>query len=116
MVSGKSVPNGVRDQKECDGGTMNETDVIREVNASNAEVEKQYLRARKAADVATRSDLAAGQASFEARDAEVSHQAVQEEHPRRRAPLPRQLAAAAGTVALDGVACYFAAQVLNGDR
>jgi hypothetical protein len=95
---------------------MDETDVIREVNASNVEVENQYLRARQAADVATRSKLAAAQASSAARDAEVTHQAVQEERPRRRAPLPRQLAAAAGTVALDGVACYFAAQVLDGSQ
>lgn len=95
---------------------MDEMDVIREVNASNVEVENQYLRARQAADVAARSKLAAAQASSAARNAEVSHQAIQEERPRRRAPLPRQLAAASGTVALDGVACYFAAQVLNGSQ
>lgn len=95
---------------------MDETDVIREVNASNLEVENQYLRTRKAADVAARSERAAVHASSAALDAEVSHQAVQEERPQRHAPLPQQVAAAAGTVALDGVACYFAAQVLNGSQ
>jgi OmpA family len=95
---------------------MDETDVIREVNASNAEIGSQYLRARRAADIADRSKRAATQASSAARDAQVSHQALQEERPRRRAPLPRQLGVAAGTVVLDGVACYFAAQVLNGSQ
>jgi hypothetical protein len=95
---------------------MDETDVIREINASNVEVENQYLRARKAADVAIRSSLAAAQTSSAALDAEVSHEAIQEERPQRHAPLPRQVAAAAGTVALDGIACYFAAQALNGGQ
>ena len=95
---------------------MDETDVIREVNASNVEIQNQYLRARQAADVAARSKLVAAQASSEAWDAEVSHQVVQDERPQRRAPLPRQVACAAATVALDGVACYFAAQVLNGSQ
>src|SRR5579863_9421594 len=97
-------------------GEMDETDVIREVNASNAEIQNQYLRTRQAADVAARSKLAATQASSAAQDAAVSHLAIQEERPQRRAPLPRQVACAAGTVALDGVACYFAAQVLNGSQ
>jgi hypothetical protein len=95
---------------------MDETDVIREVNASNFEVENQYLRTRQAADIANRSEKVATRASSAARDAEVGHQAVQGEQPRRRAPLPRQVAAAAATVALDGVACYFAAEVLNGSQ
>jgi hypothetical protein len=44
--------------------------------------------------------------------ATVAYRTVQAEHPRRRAPLPRQVILALITVALDGVACYFAAQAL----
>jgi hypothetical protein len=36
--------------------------------------------------------------------------------PRRRAPLPRQVILVLMTVALDGVACYFAAQALGGSQ
>jgi len=95
---------------------MDETDVVREVNASNEEIENQYLRARQAADVANRSEATATLASSVAHDAEVSHQAVQAERPRQHAPLPRQVTAATGTVALDGVACFFAAEALGGSQ
>lgn len=95
---------------------MEETDVIREVNASNFEIENQYLRTRQAADAADRSEARAAQASSLALDAEVSYQTIQAERPSQRAPLPRQVTAAAGTVVLDGVACYFAAQALNGSQ
>ena len=48
--------------------------------------------------------------------AEVAHQTVQAERPRRRAPLPRQVILALITVVLDGLACYFAAQALDGSQ
>jgi hypothetical protein len=90
--------------------------LIRDVNASHEEVENQCLRARRAADIAARSACAAEQAAIEARAAEVAYQTVQAEHPRRYAPLPRQVMLALCTVALDGVACYFAAQTLDGSQ
>jgi hypothetical protein len=96
-----------------------ETDVaelIRDVNASNNAVEDQYLRARQAADTAIRSDQGAGEARAAAQAAGVAYQTIQAERPRRRSPLPRQAALAASTVAFDGVACYFAAQALNGGQ
>src|SRR6266851_1167767 len=96
-----------------------ETDVaelIRDVNATNNAVEDQYLRARQAADIANRSKLAAEEAGVAAEAAWIAHQTIQAERPRRRSPLPRQVALAAGTVAFDGVACYFAAQALNGGQ
>jgi hypothetical protein len=43
----------------------------------------------------------------------VAYRTVQAQHPHRRAPLPRQAILALITVALDGVACYFAAQALD---
>jgi hypothetical protein len=90
--------------------------LIREVNASNETVEDQCLRARHAADTAGRSARAAELSARAARDAAVAHRAVQAERPRRSAPLPRQVTLALVTVALDGVACYFAAQALNGSQ
>ncbi len=88
--------------------------LIRDCNASAAAVEGQFLRTRRAAGVAARSEYAAEQAAAEARTAEVAHRAIQAEHPRRRAPLPRRVTFALGTVVLDGLACYLAAQALGG--
>ena len=88
--------------------------LIRDVNASDEAVEDQFLRARQAAGIAARSVRAAERAAAEAQTAEVAHRAIQAAQPRRRAPLPRQVTFALGTVVLDGLACYLAAQVLGG--
>jgi hypothetical protein len=90
--------------------------LIRDVNASNEVVEDQCLRARQAADIAIRSACAADKHAAAAVRAEVAHQTIQAERPRRQAPLPRQMAMALMTVILDGVACYFAAQALDGSQ
>jgi hypothetical protein len=90
--------------------------LIRDVNASNEAVEDQCLRARQAADIATRSACTADQSAAAAVRAEVAHQTIQAERPRRHAPLPRQMVMALMTVILDGVACYFAAQALDGSQ
>ena len=99
--------------------SMPETDVaelIRNVNATNNAVEDQCLRTRQAADAAIRSDRAAEEAEAAAQAARIAYQTIQAERPRRRSPLPRQVALAAWTVALDGVACYFAAQALDASQ
>jgi hypothetical protein len=106
----------MREEMIMDTVSMDVADVIRDVNASNEAVEDQCLRARQAADIAARSDQAAVEADTDARKLEVAHTTVQAERPRRRASLPRQVTFALGTVALDGVACYFAAQALGGDQ
>jgi hypothetical protein len=96
--------------------SMPETDVaelIRNVNATNNAVEDQCLRARGAADAAIRSARAAEEAETAEEAAGVAHQTIQAERPRRRSPLPRQVTFAAWTIALDGVACYFAAEALD---
>ncbi len=90
--------------------------LIRDVNASNEAVEDQCLRTRQAADIATRSACAADRSAAAAVKAEVAHQTIQAERPRRRAPLPRQVILALITVVLDGLACYFAAQALDGSQ
>jgi hypothetical protein len=79
-------------------------------------VEDQCLRVCHAADIAARSVQAAELAAAAATSATVAHRTVQAERPRRRAPLPRQVTLALAAVALDGVACYFAAQALDGSQ
>ncbi len=91
-------------------------DLIRDVNASNEAVEDQCLRACQAADIAVRSTRAAELSAAAAKSATVAYRTVQAERLRRRAPLPRQVFFALVTVALDGVACYFAAQTLDGSQ
>jgi hypothetical protein len=91
-------------------------DLIRELNESNGTVEDQYLRARGAADRAARSQAAAQEATEGAGTARVACEAIREEQPRRRGPLPRQALIALATVWLDGLACYFAAQALDGSQ
>ena len=88
--------------------------LIRSVNALDEAVADQWLRARLAADIAARSARTAEQAAAEAQRAEVAHLAIQPKQPRRRAPLPRQVTLALGTVVLDGLACYFAGRALGG--
>ena len=91
-------------------------ELIRNVNATNSAVEDQCLRTRQAADTSIRSRVVAEEARAAADAAWVVYQTIQSERPRRRSPLPRQVVLAAGTVAFDGVACYFAAQALGGGQ
>jgi hypothetical protein len=88
--------------------------VIRDINASDTAIEDLYLRARHAADIATRSNYAAQQAAATAEKARVAYRDARTGLLHRRAPLPRQVLLALSTVLLDGVACYFAAQALGG--
>jgi hypothetical protein len=90
--------------------------LIRDVNESNEAVEDQCLRTCQAAEIAARSARTAELSTAAAQSATVAHRTVQAERPRRRAPLPRQVILALATVTLDGVACYFAAQALDGGQ
>jgi hypothetical protein len=96
-------------------GITDLADVIRELNESDDTLGDQYLRAREAADRAARSKDTADQAAAVARQADIAHEAIQTEEG-RHAPLPRQVVLALLTVALDALACYFAAQALNGSQ
>ncbi len=90
--------------------------LIRALNASHAALKDLWSRIRRQADVAFRSRKAAEQADQDAATAKVAHDIAQAEQPERRAPRLRQLLAAAATVALDGLACWFAAQALGGGQ
>ena len=99
-----------------DGPPVDVTALIRQVNASSDAVEDLYLRARQEVDITRHSSQDAEQATDLAAAAKVTHRIIQAENPRRRAPLCRQRGYALVTVALDGVACYFAAEALDGSR
>jgi hypothetical protein len=90
--------------------------LIRNVNASNEAVEDQCLRACQIAEIASRSAHAAELSVTAAQSATVTYRTLQAEHPQRSAPLLRQVTLALVTVALDGVACYFAAQALDASQ
>jgi hypothetical protein len=89
--------------------------LILRVNGSDEAAEDQCRRARQAAGVAARSARAAELSAVGAKTAATAHQAIQAECP-QRAPLPRQVTFALGTVALDGVACYVAGRALHGGQ
>ena len=89
--------------------------LIRDVNATNHAVEDQCLRARRLPIPAIRSVQAAKEAASAAEEAAVADQTIEAQRPRRRAPI-RGRCSALLTVALDGVACYSAAQALDGSQ
>lgn len=91
-------------------------ELLRTVNGSNDAVEDQYSRVQQAADAARRSAAAAERVAEKAEAAKIAHRAIQAERPQRWASRPRQVLLALVAVALDGVACYFAAQALGGSQ
>jgi hypothetical protein len=88
-------------------------ELIRDFNAENAQHEDMWARIQHSGDAAQYAIEDASRAKAAAKDARLTHQAIQAENPERRAPRPRQLALAGVTVALDAVACDFAAQALG---
>jgi hypothetical protein len=99
--------------------TMTSADVagfVRDFNASNQAHEDLWARVHQAGDAVRRGVDERDATQRRAREARDFYLAVQAEHPHRRAPLFRQALLAAGTVALDAVACWFAAQALDEDQ
>jgi len=97
-------------------GLPDATEVVRNFNASNKAHQDLWSRTRHATDIVNHAADEAGQAEAATVEAEISHRAIQAEHPERRAPRPRQLLLAGVTIALDGLACNFAAQALGDDQ
>jgi len=92
-------------------------DVMQEILACNSESEGQedlWSRTRLAADQVRQAEADAREADSNWANADLNHKALQAEYPERPAPRPRQWLIAAGTLMLDGVACYFAAETLGG--
>jgi hypothetical protein len=96
--------------------TMTSADIaesVREFNASNKAHEELWTRVHQAGDAVRRSVENRDAAQLHARQARDYYLTLQAEYPHRRAPLIRQVCLAAFTVALDAVACWFAAQALG---
>ena len=87
--------------------------IIRSFNASNPAHEDLWIRMRQASYAAREAVHEREAARFRAQEARNSYLAVRAEYPHRRAPLLRQVLIAALTLALDAVACWFAAQALG---
>lgn len=96
-----------------------QTDVLRQINGFNAESrahEDLWSRTRRMTDQVDQGEEAARKADSASANADLDHRAIQAENPGRTAPRPRQWLVVGGTLALDGIACYFAAEALGGDR
>lgn len=89
---------------------------VRTFNASNPAHENLWTRVHQASDLVRRSVQDRIAAQVRARQAQDFYLAVQAEYPHRRAPLLQQVLIAAITIGLDGVACWFAAQALDGGQ
>jgi hypothetical protein len=98
------------------GRPIDVEELLLRLNSSSEMAQCQWLRARHAADIADRSSKLAELAAATAQGARVTYRTVQAERPRRRASLPRQVMFLMVTVALNGLACYFAAQALSGSQ
>jgi hypothetical protein len=91
--------------------------VISEILGFNSESEVQqgqWSRAWLAAEQVRQAAAAARAAGIDWANADLNHKALQAEHPERTAPRPRQWLIAAIFLGLDAVACYFAAEALDG--
>jgi hypothetical protein len=86
---------------------------IRDFNASNEANEDLWTRVHQAGDAVRRSAEDRDAAQQHARQARDFRLAIQAEYPHRRAPLLRQALIAVFTVALNALACWFAAQALG---
>jgi hypothetical protein len=98
-------------------GTETEVSVIAEIsafNASNEAHEDLWARTRQAADVVRHASADADKAERARRTTDLALKTAQAEHPDRRAPRPRQWLIAAVALALDAIACVFAAEALGG--
>lgn len=92
-------------------------DVMSSINDFNSEGrahEDLWYRTRRMTDQLDHAEDAARKADSARANAELDHRAIQAENPDRTAHRLRQWMVAGGTLTLDGVACYFAAEALGG--
>lgn len=105
---------GAPSDKMVDHPTPDVTHEIQAFNDKSKEHEDLWSRARHAADQVRQAEVDARDADRLSANAELGHKALLAEYPDRTAPRLRQWLIATGILALDGVACYFAAETLNG--
>lgn len=85
-------------------------------NRASPAHEDLWSRTRQAADIVRQADADLTEAEEQKREADLASKTAQAENPERSVPRLRQWLLAAGTLALDSVACYFAAQALGADQ
>lgn len=90
--------------------------VVGGFNSLNRQHEDLWTRILHAENAARHLGEEARGAEAKAEDERLTHLAIQAEDPERRAPRRKQLALAGMTLALDAVACNFAAQALGNDQ
>lgn len=94
-------------------------DVMPEIHGCNSASkahEDLWSRVRQETDLVRQATADHEKATLEMDEAALDYKAVQAEHPERPAPRSRQWMVAGGTLALDGLACYFAAEALSGTQ
>lgn len=94
-------------------------DVMKEIlgcNDASKAHEDLWSRTRQATDLVSQAEVDARKADADRDEAELDYKAALAENPERCAPRPRQRLIAASALALDGVACYFAAEALGGTQ
>lgn len=96
------------------GSLPDATAAVRAFNGANRAHEDLWSRVRHATDIVRHARREAAETESLAAEADAAHRVTQAEHPDRRAPRVRQLLLAGLTIALDGLACNFAAQALGG--
>lgn len=92
-------------------------DVMGQINDFNSESkvhEDLWSRTKGLTDQVGQSAEAARSADMSSANADLDDKAIHAENADRAAPRPRQWLMAGGLLALDAVACYFAAQALGG--
>jgi hypothetical protein len=115
-TSASPEPANVTSMRAEEPAAQGTPDVMREIIACNAASkahEDLWSRTRQAADMTSQATTACRNAVAEQEEAELAYKARQAEDPERSAPCPRQWLIAGGTLALDGLACYFAAEALG---
>lgn len=85
-------------------------------NGSSAAHEDLWSDTRQATDIVKQAADDLATARDEVREAELAYRAERAKQPDRNAPRPRQWLLAAAALGLDGVACVFAAEALDGSQ
>jgi hypothetical protein len=97
-------------------GAADVVPLIAACNRASKAHEKLYSRTKQATDEVGQADDEAAEADDTQDDREAEYEAIQAEDPHRRASRPRQWFIALAVLALDGVACYFAAEALGSGK
>jgi hypothetical protein len=115
-VASSAAPGGAAGTPGSPDGPVEVSALLSQANDSNDAMEDLFVRVTQTASIAARTTAAARLTECAARQDKNAWRIIQAEHPHRTEPRPRQVLTAFGLTALDGVACYFGAQALDGSQ